>query len=114
MPYSTTANDTNNRFFMLCSSRYKEASFGKMPNSRFSLATKYWLFGGGWNRQLKKGLKLLADKNTDKKVTMSELYSYSHQKVLKATEGYISDGKAIRQNVCAYPQNSKLVLYGEY
>lgn len=116
MPYSAASSSTQkDMFFVLCSSRVNEYSFGQMPKSRFSLATKYWLVGGGWNKYLENGLKMQADKNLDKKVTLQELYNYSQPRVFKETEGFTTDdGEEVRQNVCAYPQNSKMVLFGDY
>lgn len=89
------------RYHVICSSTKNEVSYGGSS----SVATRYWEFGCGWDEVNGVSTSLKADANSDKKVTMAELYEYSYAEVVKRYSG---------QHIVVYSENDDFIVAGRY
>lgn len=102
---SAGGNLASKRYHVICSSTKNEESWSY--SNLYSIATRYWEFGCGWDE--KKGVKtsLLADTNSDNKVTLAELYDYAYEKV-------VHEVSWAEQHMVVYPENDDFVVAGRY
>lgn len=89
------------RYHVICSSAKDELSYGGSS----SVATRYWEFGCGWDEVNGVTTSLLADTNSDNKVTLAELYNYSYAEVVS---------QHTTQHIVVYPENNNFVVAGKY
>ena len=99
--YSKSGELRSDKFLVLCASSQTESSFS---TERISYATKYWAKGAGWDGVYNSITYLQADYDSNKKVTLSELYNYSKERV-----NYDLNK---RQTVVVYPENSNFNIFG--
>lgn len=99
--YSKSGELRSDKFLVLCASSQTELSFS---SGHISYATKYWAKGAGWDGVYNSATYLQADFDGNKKITLSELYSYSKERV-----SYDLDRK---QTVVVYPENSNFNIFG--
>ncbi len=97
--YSQESSDLRNgqRIKVLCSSRKDEVSY-----STDSFATYYWCLGSGYDYLNGSFVSIRADKNTDGRVSLSELYRYSYDKVVSAMPD---------QHIVCYPQSDNFIIF---
>ena len=88
------------RFHVLCSSKMTETSWAWIGGIAF--ASECWSNGLGWNYKTESAGPLLADLDSDKKITMKELYNYSSADVDS------------RQTIVVYPDYDELVIGGRF
>lgn len=96
--YSEDLRDSK-RIKVLCSSRKSELSYS---TNRF--ATNYWCMGAGYNYQSNQFITLYADKNSDGRISLNELYEYSRDQILTNLTGHI-------QTVVTHPQNDSFIIF---
>lgn len=85
------------RIKVLCSSRKEEVSY-----STDKLATNYWCLGSGYDFHNNRSTSLYADSNTDARVSLEELYSYSYGRI----QNIISE-----QHVVRYPYEDPVIIF---
>ena len=91
---------TSNRIKVLCSSRENQQSFYYVT---YNSATYYWCIGVGYDLRQQQYEEMHADANGDQKVSLEELYNYSHTKVLlDSTHG---------QEIVRSPQNDLFIIF---
>lgn len=96
-------NLVSNRIKVICSSTQTETSLTSYP---VSFATKRWLTGSGWNPFSQSMQGMLADTNSDNKVSLKELYTYSYNEVNSVSGGRM-------HIVCSSPDD-EFVIFGRY
>lgn len=84
------------RFHVICSSNKYETSAGGST----SLGTRCWEQGLGWLEASSVRTRLLADVNSDNKVTLSELYDYAYPLA------------SYYQHMVVYPEKDDFVIGG--
>lgn len=89
------------RIKILCSSRKDELSY-----STDRLATNYWCLGSGYDFHNAVFTTLYADDNSDNRVSLEELYIYSHDEILDDLSQI-----GIEQNVVRYPYEDSFVIF---
>ena len=99
--HSKSGELRSDKFLVLCASSQTELSFS---SEYISYATKYWAKGAGWDGVYNSATYLQADFDGNKKITLSELYSYSKERV-----SYDLNRK---QTVVVYPENSNFNIFG--
>lgn len=90
----------SSRFHVLCSSMKSELSW--TWSGVIGFASEQWSSGLGWNGRKHEAIALLADLNSDNKVTMEELYFYSREPI------------SYKQTIVAYPDNDNFIVGGRY
>mgnify|MGYP004654450045 CR=1 FL=1 len=98
--YSEDLRDSK-RIKVICSSRKDELSY-----STNRLATNYWCLGAGYNYITNEFVSLYADSNSDGRISLSELCSYSYEQV----NAQLSDYGYIQTVIC-YPQNDSFIIF---
>lgn len=90
----------DNKIKVLCSSQKDESSW-----AAYNRAIKYWCLGAGYDMANKNYTgTLAADTNSDKRISLEEMYIYSYNKVLA-----VDPNKNI-QHVVRYPHNDKTII----
>ena len=92
------------KFIVLTAAHSSESSY-KYHSMKNSLAVRFWLEGMGYDGEKNSVIEMMADSNTDSKVTLNELYNYSSKEVLKIN---------IEQHVQKYSEFEDFVLFGRY
>lgn len=87
------------RIKVLCSSMKEESSYS---TDRF--ATNYWCLGSGYNKTTNTFGSLYADENNDFRVSLYELYSYSHDEIKDNLINHT-------QTVVVYPENDNYIIF---
>lgn len=87
------------RIKVLCSSTKAEVSY-----STNLFATNYWCLGSGYNKNTNTFGDLKADENNDFRVSLYELYSYSHDEI---NDNLINH----TQTVVVYPENDNYIIF---
>ena len=87
------------RIKVLCSSMKNEKSYA---TDRF--ATNYWCLGSGYNKATNTFGSLYADENNDFRVSLYELYSYSHDEIKDNLIDHT-------QTVVVYPENDNYIIF---
>lgn len=85
------------RIKVLCSSRKDEASYMTSTN-----ATKYWCLGSGYDYENQRFAGLLADTNSDDRVSLEELYQYAYAEVLR---------RHPQQHMVCYPSSDQFIIF---
>lgn len=86
---------------VICSSSKTELSWAWVGG--YAWATRAWCDGAGWNTSTNAKGTVLADKNSDGKASLSELYNYSYP-IVKAMGGK-------NQSVVCAPQNDTTPIF---
>lgn len=98
LDYSEDLRDSK-RIKVLCSSRESELSYS---TDRF--ATNYWCMGAGYNYRSNQFTTLYADENSDGRISLNELYEYSHDQILTNLTSHI-------QTVVCHPNNDSFIIF---
>lgn len=85
------------RIKVLCSSRKDEASYMTSTN-----ATKYWCLGSGYDYGNQSFAALLADTNSDDRISLEELDQYAYEEVLK---------RHPQQHMVCYPSSDRFIIF---
>lgn len=97
--YAVGKNNLTNslRIKVLCSSKKGQNSY-----STSHYATNYWCLGCGYDYMNNKYIPMQADSNHDVRVSLNELWKYSHDKIYNALK---------KQNVVCWPNNDNFIIY---
>lgn len=91
---------SSQRIKVLCSSRKEEVSY-----STDLFATYYWCLGSGYDYPNNTFVSIASDSNLDGRVSLEELYEYSHDRVLETLSG----GRV--QNIVCCPDSDNYIIF---